>query len=53
MVNCSVREDDFTLIELKIAVGNRNDARSICDNWKNYPHQIYMEIIDSLTTNRE
>ena len=21
MVNCSVREDDFTLIELKIAVG--------------------------------
>jgi len=53
MVNCSVREDDFTLIELKIAVGNRNDARSICDNWRNYPHKIYMEIIDSLTTKRE
>lgn len=49
MVNCSVREDDFTLIDLKVAVGNRNDAKSICDNWKNHPNEIYMEIIDSLT----
>lgn len=53
MVHCSVLEDDFTLIEINMAVGNRNDARNICENWKNHPHQIYMEIIESLTTNRE
>lgn len=53
MVNCSVREDDFTLIELKVAVGNRNDARNICDNWKNYSQHIYSEIIESLTKKRD
>lgn len=53
MVSCSVREDDFTLIELKIAVGNRNDARNICDNWKNHSHQIYGEIINNLTIERK
>ncbi len=51
-VNCSVHEDDFSLIDLKIAVGTRNDARCICDNWKNYSQQIYSEIIESLTRKR-
>ncbi|HOJ12478.1 MAG TPA: DUF4364 family protein [Clostridiales bacterium] len=52
IVNCCVREDNFTLIELKLAVGSRNDARNICDNWKNNSHHIYAEIIESITKNR-
>lgn len=51
-VNCSVHEDDFSLIELRIAVGTKNDARCICDNWKNYSQYIYSEIIESLTRKR-
>lgn len=51
-VSCSVHEDDFSLIELKIAVGTKNDARCICDNWKNYSQYIYSEIIESLTRKR-
>ncbi|NLC69114.1 MAG: DUF4364 family protein [Clostridiaceae bacterium] len=51
-VSCSVREDDFSLIELKIAVGTKDDARCICDNWKNYSQYIYSEIIESLTRKR-
>jgi len=53
MVNCSVREDDFTLIEIKIAVGNKNDARNICEKWKNYTQTIYSEIIETLTKKRD
>ncbi|MCR4434941.1 MAG: DUF4364 family protein [Clostridiales bacterium] len=52
IVNCSVREDDFSLIDLKITVGTKNDARVICENWKNHSQSIYAEIIESLTRKR-
>lgn len=53
IVNCCVREDDFTLIELTLAVGSKNDARNICDNWKNNAQNIYPEIIESLIKKRQ
>jgi hypothetical protein len=53
IVNCKVNEDNFTLIDLKISVGTKSDARSICNNWKKYSQVIYSEIIDSLIKIRE
>ncbi|MCX8129353.1 MAG: DUF4364 family protein [Clostridia bacterium] len=53
VVSCKVNEDNFSLIDLKITVGTRNDARTICDNWKKNSQAIYAEIIDSLIKKRE
>lgn len=52
-VSCKVREDNFSLIDIKIAVGTKNDARTICENWKKYSQEIYAEIIESLTKKRD
>jgi len=52
IVACKVCEDNFSLIDLKITVGTKNDARIICDNWKKHPQAIYAEIIESLTKDR-
>ena len=51
-VSCQVREDNFNLIDLKITVGTKNDARRICENWKKYSQEIYSEIIESLIKDR-
>ncbi|TYQ16335.1 UNVERIFIED_CONTAM: uncharacterized protein DUF4364 [Acetivibrio alkalicellulosi] len=47
-VTCQVSENNFTLIDLKISVGTKSDARDICNNWKNHSQTIYNEIIESL-----
>jgi hypothetical protein len=52
-VVCGIREDDFTLIDLNVAVGTKKDARSICENWKRHSSEIYAEIIEALTKNRD
>jgi predicted transcriptional regulator len=53
MVNCNVRENDFSLIEINLTVGTRSDAQRIVNNWKNNSQPIYAEIIHSLTQIRE
>lgn len=53
VVTCKVREDDFTLMEIKVTTGTKKDARLICSNWEKYPQEIYAEIIQSLTKKRE
>ncbi|NLV36982.1 MAG: DUF4364 family protein [Clostridiaceae bacterium] len=52
-VSCGIKENDFALIELKAAVGTKKEARSVCENWKKHSSEIYMEIIEALTKNRE
>lgn len=52
IVSCKIREDDYTLIDLNITVGTRNDARTICENWKNHAQLIYQDIVSTLTRNR-
>ena len=52
-VELSVNEESFPLINIKLAVGTRKDARLICSNWEKYSHEIYAEIIESLTKNRD
>jgi len=53
VVTCKVHEDNFSLIDLKITVGTKDDAREICENWKKSSQAIYAEIIDSLIKKRE
>ncbi len=53
VVTCKVREDSFPLIEMKVTVGTKEDARLICNNWHKHAQAIYSEIIDSLTKKRE
>ncbi len=45
MVKCSIHEDNFSLMDLYLAAGTRDDADAICDNFKNNPQQIYEKII--------
>jgi DNA-binding PadR family transcriptional regulator len=48
VVKLSIREDSFSLIEINLVVGSKNDAKSICSNWKNHSRHIYPEIINCL-----
>lgn len=51
-VHCKISEDSFSLIDLKITVGTKNDALLMCNNWKQYSQEIYSEIIEILTRKR-
>jgi predicted transcriptional regulator len=51
MVHCKISESGFTLIDIKIAAGSKEDARSISDNWKSRPEDIYNEITKILLKN--
>ncbi len=53
IVRCKVNEDNFSLIDLKITVGTKSDARIVCNNWEKYSQVIYSEIINSLIRKRE
>ncbi len=50
---CKVGEDNFPLMEIKVTVGTRNDARAICGNWLKHSQDIYSEIINVLTRQRD
>jgi hypothetical protein len=51
-VVCKIRENDFSLIEIKLAAGSREEARNICRNWTNSPQLIYSEILGTLMKER-
>ncbi len=45
MVTCKVVENNIELIDLKLNVVSREQARHICNCWKNSATYIYQEII--------
>lgn len=47
-VTCRIVEDFKPLIDLRLSVGSREDARSICANWKNHAKEIYPQVIGVL-----
>jgi len=47
-VKCGIYEDDSMLMEINITVVGREQARDICDNWKNNVNQIYDKILCNL-----
>lgn len=53
IATCKVGEDDFSLMELKVTVGTKKDARLVCENWKKHSQEIYSEILDLLTKKRD
>lgn len=53
MVQCKISEGGFTLIDIKIAAGSKEDARSISNNWKIYPEEIYNEVTKILLKKRD
>jgi hypothetical protein len=52
IVECKIKELTFGLINLKLHVGNKSNANSICVNWKKHAELIYNDIIDVLTKKR-
>ena len=51
-INCSINQRTTSLINLKLTVSDENTASYICSNWKKYFQEIYPEIIELLTKNR-
>lgn len=47
-VKCRIVEDFNPLIDIRLSVGSREDARSICNNWKIHAKEIYPEVIGVL-----
>lgn len=47
-VKCRILEDFKPLIDIRLSVGSRDDARSICKNWKEHAKEIYPEVIGVL-----
>lgn len=47
-VKCRIVEDFKPLIDIRLSVGSRDDARSICNNWKAHAKEVYPEVIGVL-----
>ena len=52
-VKCNISEDDFSLIDLNLTVGSKEEALKICNTWKRHADVIYPELLESLMKNRE
>lgn len=52
-VVCKIKENDFSLVEVKITTGSREDARNICKNWTESPQELYSEILQALLKSRK
>jgi predicted transcriptional regulator len=47
-VRCKIIENFRPLIDIRLSVGSREDARSICQNWKACAKEIYPQVIGVL-----
>lgn len=48
IVKCALYEDDIMLMEINLSVVSRDQARLICDNWKNNITKLYGSILENL-----
>jgi hypothetical protein len=53
MASLKAGEENFTLMKIDVMCGTKNDARTICENWKRFSQDIYAEIIEALTKKRD
>lgn len=53
IAQCQVKENKTILIDLKINVPTKAQAKEICENWRNNTSAIFTEILDSITKKRE
>ncbi len=47
-VRCKIIENSRPLIDIRLSVGSREDARHICGNWKAQAKEIYPQVIGVL-----
>jgi len=52
LVKCVAFEDDIPLMELNLSVVTKEQAVSLCNNWKNNIDSIYGDILQVLTKKR-
>ena len=53
VVECKIIENDTALIDLKLTVGTKKQAKSICEFWKSDPQHIYAQIIRTFTDQKD
>lgn len=51
IVKCGIYEDDSMLMEINVSVVNRNQAKLICNNWKQNVNKLYGSILSELAIN--
>jgi len=52
IVKCGVYEDDMMLMELNLSVVSKEQALTICNNWKGNVNNLYGQIINILLSKR-
>lgn len=52
IVECRVNENGINLIELNVNVPTKEQAKMICENWRNHAPLIFGEIFESLIKER-
>ena len=53
IVECKVNEHGITLIDFKVNVPTKDQAKLICENWRKHGALIFGEIFESLIKERE
>lgn len=49
VVECKIIENDAPLIDVRLTVGTKAQAKTMCEYWKKNPQHIYMQIISAFT----
>ena len=50
IATCYVREQGSKLVEVNLSVSTEEEARTICNNWKNKSQDVYAYLIKTLMT---
>ncbi|MGE4284632.1 MAG: DUF4364 family protein [Clostridia bacterium] len=50
MVDCKIIEQSTSLIELKLIVGTKEEAKNICRHWNENSQKVYSDIISIFTS---
>lgn len=53
IVNLKALEDEMLLIDLKVSVPTKKQAKSLCSKWKDNPSDIYNRIMQSLFSDED
>lgn len=47
-VRCEIQETKTPLLDIKLSVKTKAQAKAVCDNWQKQSEEIYMYLMDSL-----
>lgn len=53
IVNLKALEDEMLLIDLKVSVPTKSQAKALCSKWKDNPSDIYTRIMQSLFSDED